>query len=548
VRVLAIVHKYPPTHNAGAEVMLHAMLRDLARRGHRPLVTYPLAPKHPTELDGIPIVATPPGDGALVRAAQASDVIVTHLDVTPRAMRVAAQAHRPLVHLVHNDQQLSRHAVTLERATLVVFNSQWLAHAYRGWQGPTVIVRPPVWVADYELEAELNFAIRFVGGAVTLINLTQAKGARRFYDLAAAYPARAFLGIKGAYGTQVTPRRRLPNVELVEHLPASAMRDRVYRRTRVLVVPSSYESWGRVAIEAAAAGIPVIAHPTPGLLEALGDAGLFADRNRGRDWAAHLDALDVADYYRERADLGRARARELELIVAADLDAFALRLEALVGAYARREHPTELEDPMAILSSASITGHRCPICGARNCACGPSSSSDGIIVRREGPRGPVAVYRTATGDWRLNAYQARQRGLLPDGPNLPRPVRRLLTAADVNVADVEVIYTAATDDARATYLTEVNLRRPRALGRDHPALLEALRTGVAVADTEGLDELIPDVEAPPITKRVGEVLSWADSDAGRIRSALEAERAGKARPTLIDELERRLAGLDLEEA
>ncbi|WP_262928542.1 glycosyltransferase family 4 protein [Streptomyces sp. CBMA152] len=51
------------------------------------------------------------------------------------------------------------------------------------------------------------------------------------------------------------------------------MREHVYSRSRVILMPSLYESWGRVAVEAFASGIPVIAHTTPGLVESMGEAG-----------------------------------------------------------------------------------------------------------------------------------------------------------------------------------------------------------------------------------------------------------------------------------
>src|SRR5690606_41582358 len=103
------------------------------------------------------------------------------------------------------------------------------------------------------------------------------KGAETFYALAGRCPQTRFLGGKGGYGVQILPRgnNALPNVEIVEHLPPERMRDEVYARTRVLLMPSAYESWGRVGVEAMCSGIPVIAHLTAGLRESLGDAGAF---------------------------------------------------------------------------------------------------------------------------------------------------------------------------------------------------------------------------------------------------------------------------------
>ncbi|MFZ4156354.1 glycosyltransferase [Streptomyces pseudogriseolus] len=79
-------------------------------------------------------------------------------------------------------------------------------------------------------------------------------------------------------------------------------------------MPSLYESWGRVAIEAFASGIPVIAHPTPGLVESLGDAGIFAYRDDLGAWIHALHALkDPANW--TQASL-RVRARSIELSAA----------------------------------------------------------------------------------------------------------------------------------------------------------------------------------------------------------------------------------------
>ena len=64
------------------------------------------------------------------------------------------------------------------------------------------------------------------------------------------------------------------------------------------------ESYGRVAVEAACCGIPTIAHPTPGLVESLGEAGIFVDRNDHARYAAEIERLMSDDlYYRKRSDM-----------------------------------------------------------------------------------------------------------------------------------------------------------------------------------------------------------------------------------------------------
>ncbi|MFI7020964.1 glycosyltransferase [Streptomyces sp. NPDC050164] len=61
------------------------------------------------------------------------------------------------------------------------------------------------------------------------------------------------------------------------------------------------------AVEALASGIPVIAHPTPGLREALGDAGTFVDRADYRAWGN-----TIRDLYRTGDPRAEATAAALE--------------------------------------------------------------------------------------------------------------------------------------------------------------------------------------------------------------------------------------------
>src|SRR5678815_5651953 len=107
------------------------------------------------------------------------------------------------------------------------------------------------------------------------------------------------------------------------------MREKVYARTRILLMPSAYETWGRVGVEAMCSGIPVIAHPTPGLTEALGDAGFFDDRDDVDAWAKTVRRLDDPAEYRKASRAAFKRAAELD--PTSDLARFADVVEAVAA-------------------------------------------------------------------------------------------------------------------------------------------------------------------------------------------------------------------------
>lgn len=81
-----------------------------------------------------------------------------------------------------------------------------------------------------------------------------------------------------------------------------------------MIVPSKYESWGQVAIEAAACGIPVIASDTPGLRSSLADAGIFCERNDIDAWVKAISDLQEPKAYAKWSKKAKERAVELDPI------------------------------------------------------------------------------------------------------------------------------------------------------------------------------------------------------------------------------------------
>jgi hypothetical protein len=320
--LLAHVHLYPPEHNAGAEWMLHEMLLHLRTSGWdvRVLATHQRAP---STFEGIHV--TPgPTRGDVREPYGWCDVAITHLDATRSACAWARLAARPLVHVTHNHKQLPFHRVQPHEAQLLVHNSEWIGSVYGEFPAPSIIVRPPV---------DPRRVVSERGDRITLVNLCEEKGAGLFWRLVLTNPTRSFLGVRGGYGHQIVMDPTPLSVDIIDNTPD--VRE-VYARTRVLVVPSSYESWGRVAVEAAASGIPIIASRTPGLVECmtsptLGECAIFADTARVDEWRAALDRLDDPGEYAHWSALASRRSEELDRQRADDLAELDTRLRELLA-------------------------------------------------------------------------------------------------------------------------------------------------------------------------------------------------------------------------
>jgi glycosyltransferase involved in cell wall biosynthesis len=144
--------------------------------------------------------------------------------------------------------------------------------------------------------------------AITMVNLIDLKGGNLFWQLARVMPDREFIAVKGGYGNQIMYPKDLPNVTIMEN--QDDMRE-VFKKSRIILMPSSYESWGRVGMEAAVSGIPTIATATEGLLESLGNSGVFLEN---RDVASLVEAIRLLDHeetYKKHSEFAKKRALEV---------------------------------------------------------------------------------------------------------------------------------------------------------------------------------------------------------------------------------------------
>lgn len=285
MRILYSIHLYPPKHNCGGEYYIHNLNKYLVSQGHEVRVMLHMAKSHniktPYLYEGVYVM----GNITHLDAYRWADVIITHLDFTHFTVLLGFDIGKPIVHIVHNHHVYN--SIAGGKGSLnIVYNSEWIAKKLN-YDWPSVVVPPSVDVDKYNVSDNPE-----ENEYITMINLNTNKGGKILQKLALMFPERKFIGVIGSYDTQITDQPH--NVELVENTPDILS---VYKRTRLLLMPSQYESWGMTATEAMCSGIPVICTPTPGLKENCSHAGNYIEPRKDNIFDENGNVIDDTDFY-----------------------------------------------------------------------------------------------------------------------------------------------------------------------------------------------------------------------------------------------------------
>jgi glycosyltransferase involved in cell wall biosynthesis len=311
--VASHLHTYLPYRRAGGEVTTHALLAALAAAGHEVHVTLTDVTGPDFVLDGVNVHPYVDRRQPLHWIPR-SDLVVSHMFQSPRATLLAQKYRIPSVHICHSTWPEARRFMAY-KPDMLVFNTDWVAEEFSDMPGARITVHPPVDPDRYLVD-------RAGAGAITIVNPIKAKGSDTFYALAERFPDHPFLAVQGGYGVQ--DLRDLPNVEILD--PVDDMRE-VYARTKVVLMPSHYESWGRVAVEAAVSGIPSIVAPTPGLIEAMAEGAYYATPEDTDTWARLLKKLLTSRGWSNASKRALARAEQIEQQRQPELDAWVAAAE-----------------------------------------------------------------------------------------------------------------------------------------------------------------------------------------------------------------------------
>lgn len=300
MKILAQTPKYLPDQYSGGETMLHDYLKLLVDEGHEVWV---IADKPSlTEYEGVQLF-----DRSMVEILyKGCDLVITHLGSIGQAVNKCRRYLKPLIYIVHNDYEQS--AVRTHSWINVVYNSEW-CKAKLPYKGKGVVCRP---IINYDKFKDLEPE----GEYITMVNINKNKGGEILRAMAKRMPQYKFQAVLGGYQEQV-----LPQPDNVRVLPNGSDMVEVYKSSRLVMMPSKYESWGRVAAEAIVSGVPLIHTITEGLTEVANHkCNVIKDRDNFAEWYLEIKDLMENDGGRYTVAMRKIKDRKEELLKQAEED------------------------------------------------------------------------------------------------------------------------------------------------------------------------------------------------------------------------------------
>jgi glycosyltransferase involved in cell wall biosynthesis len=273
-----------------------------------------------------------------------SDIwICPHAPVLPNMRRVNSRGYnRPVVATCHFDGSYNSITALISNdwSEMLLFINSRMELNYRKNipQFPRSIVRTGI-IRPIMHESKIAMDSPPNGDAITLVNANVNKGVHQFIEMAKRMPKRKFLAVRPYYGELWVP----PAPSNVEWIPFDDDVRNILKRTRILLMPSLYESFGRIAVEAMYNGIPVLySKPQPdsrqvggtteGMEEWILPAGISCERDKPEEWIAAVEALDDADAYSAKQLEVKQHIRDMNLFTEAS------RISDMIEVF-QREHP-----------------------------------------------------------------------------------------------------------------------------------------------------------------------------------------------------------------
>ena len=312
----------------GGEVSLHRTL--VEARGDKFVLT---ATDAPYTFEGINVekidasnvldIRTDPGPIAKQLKQLDATVVVGQNELSLAAVKAARVVGAASVVNVHTPPRYGRGiADAMYETDYAIYNTYTSAVE---WGEPkALVVHPPINPMPSDTKTG--------GDAYTVLSSLRNKGVEVVLRLAKMYPDKRFIIVR----SPAEPTHGLPDIEArVEALPNVELHPRVppeevykyLEQTRILLVPSRYETYGMSTIEAAGYGIPTVHVDTPHVREGIGDGAILVPPMDVAATAAGIDTIEKN--YALYSLNARKRAEWLEVRQQIEMERFADFMDGL---------------------------------------------------------------------------------------------------------------------------------------------------------------------------------------------------------------------------
>lgn len=326
--IVALSHGYPPYWNMGGEVSLHRLMAHLPNAA----CLTDLKGQPPTVHEGVRVEQIAVDDvldinadiGGVVRqlAAMGATAVIGQNELSLVAVRAARALGIPSYVYVHTPPRFGGNVKqAIAEATYVICNTGAAADQ---WGTSRDLVLHPI------IDFETRFSESIDRSEANLYLSTSSllnKGIRIILELARKMPRSQFAVVRSpaeaTHGLRDLERQAaaIRNLELLPRVAPDEVASAYYSRTRILLVPSHYETYGMSAVEAACYGIPSVhvgnEHVNEGIgaaAELLLNPSVISVREAIARIEANYDERSRAVYSRAVGLFGRQRS-EINTIV-----------------------------------------------------------------------------------------------------------------------------------------------------------------------------------------------------------------------------------------
>jgi len=295
-QIVLLVSDFLPDTFAGSEVSAYETIKYLRDRGNS--VTVISERTTVKSYDDFPIYKYSKTDKYIKSTIQHADIVLFQVfGHSHEKFDCIKERTKPTFLFIHINNQYQWIIQTkISFPLTIVFNSEY-TKATNPTSHSNLTMIPYVNTEVFKPLRAYTGQIATVG----LMNCNKRKGGKIFREIAAKLPNVRFIGVKGAYGNNddTDSSSKTASTNITYYDPQKDVRP-IYKNIGILIMPSIEETWGRTAVEAMAAGIPVIHSEAEGLVECVGGAGIQCNRDDIDAWCAAIQRIIGDRAYRER--------------------------------------------------------------------------------------------------------------------------------------------------------------------------------------------------------------------------------------------------------